>query len=131
MSQAAKKRLLRLCLITAALGIAALLYLFLFSRFGIGVPCMFHRLTGLSCPGCGGTRAMAALLMGQWKQALQYNPLILLYLAYGAWFFLSASVRYVRGDEDPLFFGPAFIHIVMLAIVLIFGGARILIPLFS
>ncbi len=131
MSQAVKKRLLRLCLITAALGTAALLYLFLFSHFGIGFPCMFHKLTGLSCPGCGGTRAMAALLTGQWKQALEYNPLILLYLAYGAWFFLSASIRYVRGEADPMLFGPTWIHIVMLIIVLLFGGARILIPLFS
>ena len=23
--------------------------------FGLGLPCLFHSLTGLYCPGCGGT----------------------------------------------------------------------------
>ncbi len=35
--------------------------------------CIFHRLTGISCPGCGGTRALQSLLQGDWKQALSYN----------------------------------------------------------
>ena len=26
--------------------------------------CIFHRLTGISCPGCGGTRALIALIDG-------------------------------------------------------------------
>ena len=31
-------------------------------------PCLFHRLTGLYCPGCGGTRAVRLLFTGHiWK----------------------------------------------------------------
>ena len=38
---------------------------------GLGVPCPFHMLTGLYCPGCGITRCISALLQGNWQAALQ------------------------------------------------------------
>ncbi len=37
-------------------------------------PCMFSKITGLPCPGCGMTRAVAAMLHGQWHQAMLYHP---------------------------------------------------------
>lgn len=36
--------------------------------------CLFSKVTGLPCPGCGMTRAIAALLHGEWRQALLYHP---------------------------------------------------------
>ncbi len=35
--------------------------------------CMFHRVTGLYCSGCGGTRCLAALARGELRQAAAYN----------------------------------------------------------
>lgn len=46
--------------------------------------CWFRRWTGLSCPGCGGTRAVGALLRGDVVAAFRHNlllPLGLLVLA--------------------------------------------------
>ena len=40
-------------------------------------PCMFHTLTGFSCPGCGCTRAVIALLHGDLLASVRYNPGIL------------------------------------------------------
>lgn len=37
-------------------------------------PCLFHRLTGFFCPGCGMTRAIHAALHGRFVEALRYNP---------------------------------------------------------
>lgn len=41
------------------------------------MPCLFHALTGLYCPGCGGTRAVKYLLQGQIWTSVQYHPLVL------------------------------------------------------
>lgn len=43
----------------------------------IHMPCMFRFVTGLYCPGCGGTRAVKYLLTGQILKSLQYHPLVL------------------------------------------------------
>jgi hypothetical protein len=41
----------------------------------LSLPCAFHALTGLPCLFCGGTRAMRAILHGQWELALYLNAL--------------------------------------------------------
>lgn len=40
--------------------------------------CLFHRFTGLSCPTCGTTRGLFAVLRGEWLTALRWNPLTML-----------------------------------------------------
>jgi Protein of unknown function (DUF2752) len=50
---------------------------------GIPLPCGFRCLTGLPCPGCGGTHAVHALAQGDWRGSLDWNPLILLGLVLG------------------------------------------------
>lgn len=37
---------------------------------------MFHTLTGLYCPGCGGTRAVLSLIKGDLRMSVQYHPLV-------------------------------------------------------
>ena len=38
--------------------------------------CPVRHLLGIECPGCGGTRAFAALLVGHWREAWQQNALV-------------------------------------------------------
>ena len=40
------------------------------------VPCLFHAMTGLYCPGCGGTRAVWYLLQGELLLSLRFHPLV-------------------------------------------------------
>ncbi|MFP4634931.1 MAG: DUF2752 domain-containing protein [Nitriliruptoraceae bacterium] len=40
--------------------------------------CPFRAVTGLDCPGCGGTRAVYALLQGDLPSALDHNALAVL-----------------------------------------------------
>lgn len=39
--------------------------------------CLFHRLSGCYCPGCGGTRSLYFFLHGNWGKSLLYHPLVL------------------------------------------------------
>lgn len=50
---------------------------FIFAIIRQGIPCMFHAVTGLYCPGCGGTRACKYLLHGDILKSIQYHPLVL------------------------------------------------------
>ncbi len=49
-------------------------------------PCLFHYLTGYYCPGCGGTRATAALLHGNLLASMRFHPIVVyaaaVYLAF-------------------------------------------------
>ena len=42
-----------------------------------GFSCVMYSLCGIYCPGCGGTRAVKALLDGAILQSLWYHPLVL------------------------------------------------------
>ncbi len=56
-------------------------------------PCTFHKLTGLYCPGCGGQRALHALLHGRIMEALRLNaPAVLIFVPLG----LTAYAAYAR-----------------------------------
>ena len=56
-----------------------------------GIPCLFRRFTGLSCPACGTQRALFALLHGDPLTAWHFNyllpfiALLLITLAVLAW----------------------------------------------
>jgi hypothetical protein len=43
-------------------------------------PCLFYRLTGFYCPGCGITRALHALVHGDLARAWAMNPLLFVLL---------------------------------------------------
>lgn len=72
-------------------GIVALLGLWVLARHdpaqhALFPPCLFHRLTGLHCTGCGSARALHALLDGDLRLAWAQNPLLVVLLpgiAYG------------------------------------------------
>src|SRR3954467_15254793 len=46
-----------------------------FSMHGFGLPCMFLKMTGCPCPGCGLTRSVMAMMHGQVGESLRWHPL--------------------------------------------------------
>ena len=108
----------RLHLAIPALAIAAILYLFPPGRYAFYPACPIHQYTGLLCPGCGATRALAALLHGHLAQAIHFNIFAVLLLPVAAVYFALAAAR---SRFPPI---PASIVYPLLALALVFGIAR-------
>ena len=79
------KRILKNMLIA---GLAVAAYMLLRQFTGFYIPCAFHSITGLQCPGCGSTRMLAALLRLDFKAAYAYNPFLLVTLPFLAFEFV-------------------------------------------
>lgn len=77
-------------LIVVAIGATgAILHFFPPGRFPFYPICVFHKLTGLHCPGCGGTRAAYALVEGDLTKAFRMNAAFLLSLPVIAYLMLE------------------------------------------
>lgn len=57
------------------------------------MPCIFHKMTGFYCPGCGGTRAVLSLLKGEVLLSFCYHPLVLYTVVIYLWFMLSHTIE--------------------------------------
>ena len=90
-----RRRVRRLILVTALILSGAVCAVPLLIRLGgaIGGLCPLRMLTGLSCPGCGTTRAANAVLHGHFLTALRLN--YLLPLEFG--WLLRAYILMARG----------------------------------
>ncbi|MFA5562448.1 MAG: DUF2752 domain-containing protein [Eubacteriales bacterium] len=97
---------------------AAALLLFLWAARlaeGLGMRCLFLQFFGLYCPGCGGTRALYALLQGRLLAAFLYYPAlpvtVVILLSYDVRMLLSllrGQMRYADGiDRRWLWLIPA------------------------
>lgn len=75
----------------ALAALAVLLYAFDPVQTAWYPKCLFHQLTGLSCPGCGTARALHALVHLRVADAFWYNPALLPSLLYVGW--LAADAK--------------------------------------
>ena len=69
---------------------------------GIGIPCVFHLVTGLKCPGCGVSRMLVALFRLDFRAAFEYNAVLLCMLPLLLALLTVSSVRYVKTGEQKM-----------------------------
>ncbi|WP_209972330.1 DUF2752 domain-containing protein [Paenibacillus eucommiae] len=107
----------------ALLGVGGFLYLKVWLPVtNIAIPCVFHEVTGLYCPGCGITRAALSLLRLDFVQAFRYNPLVFILLPLYVIYFI-AKKKQMRLVSNG-------IMTIMLILTLAFGLLRN-IPMFD
>ena len=90
--------LYKIGLVFGGFGVLLLLFLWItgIDLTRLGAPCIFHRVTGYYCPGCGGTRAVMAFVRGRWFTSFLYHPLVL-YLAILFMFFMATNTIQIIG----------------------------------
>ena len=64
--------------------------------------CAFRHFTGIPCPGCGLTRAMAALARGEVLLALQFHPMAPLFAAEAAALWAAIGAAVLRRRPFPI-----------------------------
>lgn len=62
-------------------------------KWSIPLPCLLRDYIGVPCPFCGGTRALAAMAIGDFRRAFEWNPLV----AAGFWAGLVSCVALLVG----------------------------------
>ena len=90
--------------LSLAAGTLALATLYLYppaSAVGFYPQCPVHRYTGLLCPGCGATRALAALTHGRLAEAMHDNGLFVLLLPVIVFYLWGTYLRARRGAALP------------------------------
>ncbi len=110
-----------------ALGLAVafcVIYLIFGDMLGVYVPCIFRKITHLYCPGCGTTRMLAAILTGDFYQALRYNPLICILLPLAIVYLVDYLINQARGRKSLLVRTPNWFWISMIVVLVIYGIMR-------
>lgn len=111
-------------MLCAALLLVGCAYAIFVSLTGLAIPCVFHLVTGLQCPGCGVSRMCVSLLHLDFAAAWGYNPALLCLLPFGIAVAADVFVRYVRcGCKRPHRWANVLLWL-MLAALLLFGVWR-------
>ena len=64
---------------------------------GIGIPCIFHELTGWSCPGCGVTTLIMSIAAGRPDLARAANPFLFYTWPLILGFLIWNEVKVIKG----------------------------------
>lgn len=115
-------------LAVAALAVAVLLR-FPPGQYSFYPQCPIYRYLHLQCPGCGGTRAFAALLHGHIAEALRLNALTTLLAPFVAAYVAVCYYRFVQREPIQLPRLPRSALYATLALAAIFSIVRNLGPI--
>lgn len=118
-----KDRIIRLILTTILIVISVGFFYFLGKRNILQIPCLFHKITGLHCPGCGMSRALISIIELDFYQAFRYNALSLIFLPSLTIYLILKAEAYI--NDHPLKYKISDkIVWLLLIIVIVFGILR-------
>lgn len=95
------------------------------------IPCIFNKITGLYCPGCGITRMIFSIFKLEIYQAFRYNPLVFCMVPFILFYFIDMVIKWIKGDNNYLYQKiNDKVWLILLIITITFGVLRN-IPLFK
>lgn len=108
----------------SATACAAVMHRFSPAQYSFYPRCPFFALTGHYCPGCGATRAVAALLHGHISTAFHFNAVVTLLLPFVICYFAVVYFSVLRENRVHWPALPDHSWKTALACVALFGVAR-------
>ena len=124
-----KPRIIKVILISLLLLILITVWYFLSVKEIISIPCLFHKITGLHCPGCGMSRAIISLMHLNVYQAIRYNALVII-LVPGLIIYLIFKIKSYINNQPFQLKIPNYLIWLALIITILYGILRN-IPLFD
>ncbi len=118
------KRIRRVAFIATLFIVIGIIYVAVVSFLKFGIPCVFYELTGLKCPGCGITRAIISMLHFRIYDAMTYNALAFLIIAYILFIFINTSWVYIKSGIYHLSAGKEYISVIFLILLVAWGIVR-------
>lgn len=124
------RKRLKKYLIMLAVGLTAGVIYFLLTQLGFAIPCIFHRITGFYCPGCGVTRMCINIIKLDFYSAFRSNPAIFVIIPFLAVIFAVRTYSVLKYGIAKQKIWMTVIEITSIIILIIFGILRN-IPVFS
>lgn len=108
--------------LAAVLVIAAACFIIWFFEIPLTGPlfaCPVYSLTGLFCPGCGGTRAFRLLFQGKLIASIICHPLVIYGMAVFGVFMISHTLRiFTKGKIQGMTYRHIYIKIAVVLLIL-------------
>ncbi len=114
-----KRRIKRVAVVYGIVAAMLLAYYVFVRLTGVGIPCIVRRVTGFSCPGCGNSRALIALLHLDFLGAVKYNLLIFPELLFVGYVLITVTARYIKTGVYSMTFqheGVLWLFLVLLVV---------------
>ncbi len=100
-------------------------YYFINKYTGFYIPCLFHEITGLKCPGCGITHLVFDLLNFRIIEAFYDNPLVFIYLPFIIMYYFYMIYLYIYDKKDKIISKiPNYVWGLLITITILFGILR-------
>lgn len=121
------KRSVRVTAVLTGAVIAAVgaVYLYFHNPHQYPLPCLFHVITGLYCPGCGAGRASYSILHFQFYDAFRYNPMYVILLPFLGIYIAARMIDWMLTDGNHVDgkINPKILYAILI-LVLGFGVVR-------
>lgn len=129
------RKIFYFCAVATVLVLFSEILLRLFGKSLLGLnkyPCFFNSLTGLYCPGCGGTRSVYQLMRGHVLKSIYFNPVVPYTAVMWSAYLISHTVSLLfRGKIKPMAFSPIYLYIYIVILLLNFAVKNGVVLLFG